>query len=768
MSDPAGNNHADRRSEGERIDCGIPDTNAVADLLALFQHPEPLPKPTIDPTPSSPEQLASAIAATAGRFLAGRPFDIETDFFDAGGTSVNAVELVAVLSRELDIRLTLDDIFADARPRRLAQLWLAVADEPGLDGSSASPAPAGPDAEELALITSDLALADALPWIGEPHPASPERFLITGANGFLGGHLLLDLLRRSDAHAVCLVRGTDDRDAERRLGEALTGFDLPWSPEVRRRVTVLAGDLRAPRLGLPDQQWDALAQDLDAIVSVGAAVDFLRGYRSLRQTNVLGPLTLAELAMTGRPKPLHHISSIAVFNEIGIASMGEDDPVAHVDRLTAGYDKTKWAAEAILRRAREHGLVATFLRPGGIAGHTVTGVYNPHDLSCGFLSAFSRYRTVPAFRNLNLAAVDWVARVAAAIICTPDAWGQNYNLTGRPNTLPELVHDMELSGLNVEVLDWHEWRADFLARAEADPVPELDFMVRAMRSPSAVGLCEANLLGPPATGERTEQFVAEHDLPPVTRYGGQEGLRNYERMARDGLLTIPGREDPPHLWFPETMKGKLGRVGETPDTRCLMKMTLSFASMYQLVRKRTIDVSGTLACSLLHAEPLIIETGDIWVRPDEGVPLSHGNVHPLLRYRLTLVDANGGRWWFEGWKTSHAQRDLWKQARRLWVEIGREGESACFAGKVMVPGNSYVKEQIDGIQVNPRLSLREQRLAKLAWLSWFTLQMGQGLLEPSFRAGAELLDLRKDALDRDKDRLRQKVKKLVKDRELLR
>jgi thioester reductase-like protein len=769
MAEPTGNGRADRRYEGELIDGGAPEPGAVAGLLARLRRPEVQhAAPTMHPTAMSPDELAAAIAAKAVPFLGGQPLDAETDFFDAGGTSVDAVELVAVLARELDVRLSLDDIFADGRPRRLAQRWLAGAGTAVLDAPPATPGVLATDVEELALITADLARADALPWVGEPEPVSPSRFLVTGANGFLGSHLLLDLLRRGDAHAVCLVRGADDRDAERRLGEALAGFDVPWSAEVRRRVTVLAGDLRLPRLGLTDERWDNLACDVDSIVSVGAAVDFLRGYPSLRQTNVLGPLTLAELAMTGRPKPLHHISSIAVFNEVGIAAMGEDDPVAHVDRLVAGYDKTKWAAEAALRRAREHGLVATFLRPGGIAGHTVTGAYNSHDLSCGFLSAFSRYRTVPAFRFLNVAAVDWVSKVAAAVICEPDAWGQNYNLAGRPNTLTELVRDMELAGLNVEVLDWDQWRADFLAKADADPVPELDFLVRVMRSPTALMLCEASLLGPDASGERTERFVAKHDLPAPTRYDGRAGLRNYERMAHDRLLSIPGREDPPHLWFPETMKGRLGPLDGTPDTPCTMKMTLSIASMYQLVRKRTIHVSGTLTCSLLHTEPLVIQTGDIWVRPDEGVPLRHGTVHPLLRYRLVLRDADGQRWWLEGWKSSHARRDLWKQARRLTVEIGRDGEQASFAGVVVVPGKSYVKEQIDGIQVNPRLSMREQRVAKLTWLAWFGLQMGQGLLEPSLRAAAELLDLRRDAIDRDKDRLLRKVKKMVKDRELLR
>ncbi|MGV9905669.1 thioester reductase domain-containing protein [Streptomyces sp. NPDC003388] len=810
---PARNHELDRQHEGELLEGGARGSAAIAGLLARFQPPAPPPQPAgsangpVAPADGAPawglEQLAKAIVSKAATLLGGKEIDTETDLFDAGATSVDAVRLVAVLDRDLNVRLSLDDVFADARPRRLAQRWLGgparrtlpeapatakalelpVASAPSAPttaspGTDLVPAePVAPDetlpalddhAEDLALITADLARADLLPWCGDPEPVPPRRVLMTGANGFLGGHMLLDLLRHSDAHVVCLVRGDSVQDAERRLAEGLAGFSLPWSAEIRRRVTVLPGDLRRPRLGLTDEQWHLLADELDSVVSVAAAVDFLRGYPSLRRTNVLGVLSLAELAMTGRPKPLHHISSIAVFNEIGIASMGEDDPVAHVDRLAAGYDKSKWAAEAALRRARDRGLKATFLRPGGIVGHTRTGAYNPHDINTGLFSAISRYRVAPKINYSNSAPVDWVSRVATAVICEPSGWGQNYHLTGRPDTLTEMVRDQELGGLNVRVMPWDVWLKDFLDRCETDPVPELEFMARVLRNPAGRKIVEASVTAPMATGDRTEAFVARHKLPPPARVDAQARLKSYERMARDGLVILPSRDDPPYLWFRETMRGKVGPVDAKPDTRCTFALTLSIASMYQLVQHRTIDVRGTVSCPLLHADPLTVDDGEIWVRPHEGVPHHHSLDHPLLRYRLALRDADGNGWWLEGWKTARARFDYMQQARTLTIRAGREGEPASLAGTMKVPKKSYKREQIDGIRVNPELSMREQRIAKFTWLGWFSTQLGQGLLEPTLRAGAELLDLRPDAIDRDKDRYQAKLTKWEKDRKHLR
>ncbi|MGW7822005.1 thioester reductase domain-containing protein [Streptomyces puniciscabiei] len=807
-----------RRATAEAIERGGGGLG-VDDLLARVMQAAGGADSGAAPAPPARDvdDVAAAIAAAAGRYLPAGHLSPDADFFDAGGTSVHAVELVAELEGELGIEFDLDEVFADARPISLARRWLqateaeasteaaapavhagtpaptaqgtlpvpgsgtlpvsgagAVADSaPGTLPLSAAgalpppaprtlpiPAPRTPPAlrprvgsgddryararrEDLDQILADLALADRLPFADVPEPLPPRRILLTGATGFLGSHMLLDLLRHSDAHVYCLVRAADEEAAVARLGEALKSYRLPWSSEVRRRVTVLPGDIRRPRLGLSDDLWHTLAHELDSVVGVAAAVDFLRGYQSLRASNVLGALTLAELAATGRPKPLHHISSIAVFNEVGITSMGEDDPLAHVDRLVSGYDQSKWAAEVALRRARDHGLVVTALRPGGIGGHTKTGAYNPQDLSSGLISAFGRFRTVPAFRYLNAAPVDWVSRVAVAAICEPDAWGYDYNLTGVPNTLDDVVRDMALGGMHVRIQDWDEWRTDALGRLAADPVPELAFLTRVLQSPTALKLCEATLKGPAAEGARTAALVEALGLPPAARYDAQAQLRTFERLAQDGLARLPHKDDQPYLWFSETTQGGVGPVGAPADSPCSMALTLSIASMYQLVKERRVDVTGEVVCTAVHPEPLAVERGDIWIRPEEGIPQQHGLEHRLLRYRLRLRDADGGRWWLEGHKYARARRDLWRQTRALTVRIGREGEPASLAGEVVVPADSYVRDQIDGIKVDPRLTSQEKRAAKLTWLAWFGLEMGRGLLGPFARAAADLLDLRR-------------------------
>ncbi|MRH87747.1 NAD-dependent epimerase/dehydratase family protein [Nocardia sp. SYP-A9097] len=702
------------------------------------------------------DTLATAITDLANRYTA-TPIDADTDFFDAGGTSLAAVELVAALSRELDIHPDLDTIFFDARPRRLAHRWLADHPEsvqPQVISELAADIPygghpfAGPqsdaaddaftDTDDLALLFADLAGADRLPVVAAPERVAPRRILLTGTTGFLGSHMLLDLLRHSQAHVVCLVRADDDQAAAQRLQDAVRRFALPWSREVLRRVTPLAGDLRLPRLGLSDERWNELATEVDSIVNAGAAVDFLRGYPSLRRTNVLGPLTLAELACTGRSKPIHHISSMAVFNGSEAEVLSEDAPTANVAELPIGYDRSKWAAEAVLQRASQHGLVVTILRPGGIGSHPETGAHNPRDLNAGITAALMRFRTVPGFRYLNSAPVDWVSRTAAEIVGTPSAWGHTYHLTGAPTSLEQIVAETSLGGLGIRVQHWEQWCEDVVRAIREGPVPELESLAQVLQSPVARRQLAAMVTAPPATAARTDAFVAARGLPEPVNPGPAQRGKMLATMT--GMGPQPG--DEPYLRFHETLSGTVGPIGEAAHIPCDLRLALSVASSAQVFSARTLDIHGELTCAALHSEPLTVE-GTAIVRPHDGIPLPHETRHPIMHYQLTLRDSAGGTWWLEGYKFAAARRRLVRQLGTQLIEIGRTGEPATFTGEVAVPMHTYLPDQIDGIEIDPRLPERQQRLAKMLWLSWFGSQLGKSLMEPVLRVGTDLLDLRR-------------------------
>ncbi|RXJ73562.1 hypothetical protein CS022_08635 [Veronia nyctiphanis] len=109
------------------------------------------------------------------------------------------------------------------------------------------------------------------------------------------------------------------------------------------RVTALASDLSAPQLGLPDSQYQALANRIDCVIHNAAQTSVMRDYRSLRDANVLATHVMLQLA-TVRGVPFSHISTVAVAPK-GAAPLIEDFVGQH-QGLADGYQQSKWVAEA--------------------------------------------------------------------------------------------------------------------------------------------------------------------------------------------------------------------------------------------------------------------------------------------------------------------------------------------------------------------------------------------------------------------------------------
>jgi len=377
------------------------------------------------------------------------------NFFEIGGHSMLAIQLLtrtrSVFSRDIANRM----FFANPTIARLADLL------------TQSPDANEKERAESFARTADLAGESVLDETIVPAATSgarttaPSHIFVTGATGFLGAHLLIDLLRQTRADVHCLVRARNSHDALEKITTQLRTFGLHHE-EVTTRVRIVLGDLAEPRLGLTPAAFQALANEVDAIIHNGANVSFVLPYDALKPANVIGTQEVLRLACQGSPKPVHYISSLAVCSMTGgDGVVREDDDPVGVDQLIGGYAQSKWVAERLVAAAQARGLPVAVYRPGMITGHSDTGVSNANDFMAAVLRGCIQLRCAPIVKtSIEMTPVDYVSAAIVQLSCDPNAPRRVFHLSN-PHTVEwnDLVRWVSRRGYPVELVPFEEWLA---------------------------------------------------------------------------------------------------------------------------------------------------------------------------------------------------------------------------------------------------------------------------------------------------------------------
>ena len=388
---------------------------------------------------------------------------IDDNFFDLGGHSIAAVQLLGKIARDFHVRLPLERLFENPTAGHLA----AVTEEMQTNGRGRR------EERQPVRLKDEVVLDCAIRRTDEPviKHADPSRVLLTGATGFVGPFLLADLLQQTNAQIYCLVRSDSPADATERLKKHLQSWML-WNEEYAPRLVAVPADLAQPLFGLPRDYFNSLADTIDTVYHSGAHVDFIQPYRRLKEANVTGTATVLRLAAQGRYKPVHFVSTVNVFNGANSSRIiYESDPLSGEQELRTGYDQSKWVAESLVNIARSRGIAANIYRPGPIIGHSQAGMSNAHDLLHRVIAGGIRWGYMPDMDiALNLSPVDYVSGAIVQISRQPSASGKTFHLVNA-NTVNvrQLLDWIESSGYSFSRLPYSEWRERLLQVSERDP-----------------------------------------------------------------------------------------------------------------------------------------------------------------------------------------------------------------------------------------------------------------------------------------------------------
>ncbi|WP_349307826.1 MULTISPECIES: amino acid adenylation domain-containing protein [unclassified Streptomyces] len=455
-----------------RTGSGKIDRNALAEpTTAGTTTAEPSTAAAATPANATEQAIITAWA----RILGTEAITPQDDFFDLGAQSLQAIQVANRLGVELDTDVRVAWLFQYPTAAELARHL----DDQRSPGAPEAAQPAGVPGAVLAdSVLADSVLDDDITFSradGAVTATPPRRVLLTGASGFVGVHLLTELLAATDADVVCLVRAEDREAAGERIRRAVEEQELRLPPGSEHRVIAEPGDLARPWLGLTAARFDELAATCDAIYHNAATVSIMREYASLRAPNVESTRQLLRMA-AARSTPFHLVSTLSVAPPAGASPEVAEAFLPPHPGLVYGYQQSKWASERLAEQAAERGLPVTLHRLGRVVGAADTGYVNERDFLWSVLRAGIPAGIVPDLFEAEVwTPVDFVAQAVVRLSANATDTAATIAPTGRsvynyapiPTVrLADLYSWIREFGYPVESMPLARWRADLPRAAD--------------------------------------------------------------------------------------------------------------------------------------------------------------------------------------------------------------------------------------------------------------------------------------------------------------
>lgn len=374
--------------------------------------------------------------------------------------------------------------------------------------------------------------------------------LFTGATGFVGAHVLRELVLRSDLRVHCLVRGKDGIAPMQRLRDTLEYY---FGAEVEQlldgRVQALEGDVSAEGFGLSPPEYARMLEETDAIYHFAADTRLFGREEDFERQNVFSVRQCIDFARSGKRKDLHYMSTLAV---CGLNPCGETIEFSETcgdvgQEFQNHYEATKYRAECLVQEFRAAGGAGFIYRSGNVSGHSRTARFqrNARDNRfVQFLTACIKSGQLPRSYDepLILSPIDEVAAGIAAISLDGATQGGVFHVDSMQELRVKQVFDaLRAIGIEFEQSEHATFSTLFSAQC--------DRRLGAQRDPElSLGLFWA------MRRQRNIRFnnVTTHELMSRLRCSfsqldDQWVARFVSGLADDGIFAAPRRKFPsPH------------------------------------------------------------------------------------------------------------------------------------------------------------------------------------------------------------------------------
>lgn len=389
------------------------------------------------------------------------------NFFELGGTSL-VVTRVIIEADKVGLHVAYGDVFANPTPRALARL---------VGGGATASTGAGDEVADFDYTAINTLLAgNTLEAFRNGDRRPLGTVLLTGATGFLGIHVLSELLRGESGKIYCLVRGSELSQATMRLKALLFYyFGKEFEKDFDRRVEPVLGDVTQDLLSLDEQ-----LKEVDTVFNCAAIVKHFSKGTEIEDVNIGGAQRCVDLCLSTGARLVH----ISTASTRGLSVEGTPAPteVFTEQRLFMGqylgnkYIYSKYMAERlILQAAATQGLDAKIMRVGNLSARASDGEFQANFSTNSFMGRIKVYNMLGCCpysmrdKRVEFSPIDQVAHAIVTLAGAPRACCVFHPYNNHTQFLGDVLKELTSVGEGIRFVEQDEFDR-VMEEAKADPV----------------------------------------------------------------------------------------------------------------------------------------------------------------------------------------------------------------------------------------------------------------------------------------------------------
>ena len=393
------------------------------------------------------------------------------NFFELGGTSLMVTKVI-IEADKAGHHVAYGDVFTHATPRLLAQFVTGETPVENTDDEVTNFDYTGIDAI-LQHNNVDMFLKGERQQLGN--------VLLTGATGYLGIHVLRELIDSDATTITCLVRGQDQQAAERRLKNLLFYyFETSFKELMGTRLFVVNGDVTQDLTEIVNCQLKTVNSKIDTVFNCAANVKHFSKTSDIEDVNIGGAQRCVEFCLKTGAR-LVHISTTSVAELWIIRNSGEEIPKLDERKFWFGqfldnrYIHSKFLAERIVLDAvAHHGLNGKVMRVGNLAPRSYDGEFQANFNSNSFMGRLKVFYTLGCcsyddYDELTeMSPINETAKAVVLLASTPKECNVFQPFNNHTELFGDLLLRMSKVGKDIRFVEGDEFEK-VLAEAGQDP-----------------------------------------------------------------------------------------------------------------------------------------------------------------------------------------------------------------------------------------------------------------------------------------------------------